>query len=187
MTVAEFLVWDSGDDSGRRWQLVEGEPVAMAPAREPHGAIQIELGRLLANHLLETRRPCRVIGEPGIVPAVRPERNFRIPDLGVTCAPPGDRAMVPDPILLIEVLSPSNEHETRANIPAYASIPSVIEVLIIHSKRIQAELFRRRDDGEWPEVPRFVGPDAVLELASIGFAIPLVSVYRTTALAAGSA
>ncbi len=34
MTVAEFLDWDSGDRTGRRWQLVDGEPQAMAPASE---------------------------------------------------------------------------------------------------------------------------------------------------------
>jgi hypothetical protein len=31
MTVSEFLSWDSGDPSGRLWQLIDGEPVAMAP------------------------------------------------------------------------------------------------------------------------------------------------------------
>ena len=30
MTVAEFLAWDAGD--GRLWQLVDGQPQAMAPA-----------------------------------------------------------------------------------------------------------------------------------------------------------
>ena len=43
-----------------------------------------------------------------IVPGVRASRNRRVPDLGVTCAPP-------EPILLIEILSPSNEAETRTN------------------------------------------------------------------------
>ena len=49
MTVAEFLAWDAGD--GRLWQLVDGEPQAMAPASRTHGAIQAELCRLIANHL----------------------------------------------------------------------------------------------------------------------------------------
>lgn len=34
MTVAEFLAWDSGDRSGRGWQLRDGVPEAMAPASE---------------------------------------------------------------------------------------------------------------------------------------------------------
>ena len=44
MTLDEFLAWDSGDRSGRTWQLIDGEPVAMAPGSDAHGAIQSELG-----------------------------------------------------------------------------------------------------------------------------------------------
>jgi Uma2 family endonuclease len=50
------------------------------------------------------------------VPRVRANRNYRIPDLGVTCAPPENGLMVPNAVLLIEILSPSNEAETRSNI-----------------------------------------------------------------------
>jgi Uma2 family endonuclease len=125
MTVDEFLVWDTDDLIGRRWQLIDGEPVLMAPAAEPHGAIQNELGRLLANHLAERQSPCRVITAPGIVPRVRANENFRVPDLGVTCAPPSREVMVQDPVLLIEILSPSNEPETRANVWACTTMPSV--------------------------------------------------------------
>jgi hypothetical protein len=40
MTVDEFLSWDAGDESGRLWELVDGEPVAMAPGSQNHGALQ---------------------------------------------------------------------------------------------------------------------------------------------------
>ena len=46
MTVAEFLSWDAGDPTGVPWQLIDGEPVAMAPAPETHAALQGEIGRL---------------------------------------------------------------------------------------------------------------------------------------------
>lgn len=39
MTVDEFLVWDADDVTGRRWQLIDGEPVLMAPAADVHGSI----------------------------------------------------------------------------------------------------------------------------------------------------
>src|SRR5262249_36013674 len=125
MTLDEFLAWASGDRTGRGWQLIDGEPVAMAPSSDAHGAIQNEIGALLRNHLLERRSPCRVVTEPGIVPRVRANRNYRVPDLGVTCSPASDSLMVAEPILLIEILSPSNEAETRANIWAYTTVPSV--------------------------------------------------------------
>ena len=84
MTLGEFLSWDPRDPTGRTWQLIDGEPVAMAPRSEVHGALQNEIGRLLGNHLLEQRSACRVLAEPGIVPRVRANRNFRVPNLGVT-------------------------------------------------------------------------------------------------------
>ena len=184
MTVDEFLVWDADDLTGRRWQLMDGEPVLMAPAAEQHGAIQNELGRLLANHLAERASPCRVIAAPGIVPRVRANENFRVPDLGVTCAPPSRDVMVLEPVLLIEILSPSNEPETRANVWTYTTIPSVQEILLVRSTRVEAELLRRGSDGTWPEQPAIIRPTDVLELTSLDFTVPLASVYRTTGLAA---
>jgi Uma2 family endonuclease len=36
MTLDEFLAWEPG---GGKWQLIDGEPVAMAPGSDAHGAI----------------------------------------------------------------------------------------------------------------------------------------------------
>jgi Uma2 family endonuclease len=88
MTVDEFLYWDADDLTGRRWQLVDGEPVLMAPAAEVHGAIQAEFAGLLRDHLLAGDSRCRVIITPGIVPRIRANENFRVPDIGVTSSPP---------------------------------------------------------------------------------------------------
>jgi Uma2 family endonuclease len=183
MTVAEFRVWDSGDWSGRRWQLVDGEPVAMAPGGEDHGAIQSELGYLLTAHLRSRNSPCRVITEPGIIPRVGAAENWRIPDLGVTCAPAVGSHEVQLPVLLVEILSPSNQRETRANIWTYTTVPSVQEILVVHSTRIEAELFRRLDDGSWPERPEMRRDDALLTLVSVNFSAPVRAFYRTTSLA----
>jgi Uma2 family endonuclease len=183
MTVTEFLSWDPAEATGRAWQLIDGEPVAMAPGSETHAALQGEIGRLIGNHLLASGGPCRLLSQPGIVPRIRANRNFRIPDLAVTCAPPTLGLMVADPVLLIEILSPSNEDQTRANIWAYTTIPSVQEILAIHSTRIEAELLRRAADGTWPEEPDILHAADALPLASIDFTSPLAALYRTTALA----
>jgi len=182
MTVDEFLAWDADDDNGWRWQLVDGEPVSMAPAAEVHGAIQMELGALLRNHLLATGRPCRVIGAPGVVPRIRANENFRVPDLGVTCSPPSGGVMLPEPVLLIEILSPGNEAATWSNVWAYTTMPSVHEILVVRSSRMEVELFRRNGDSNWPDAPVVVRPPASLELTSIGFATPVADLYRTTGL-----
>ena len=94
--------------------------------------------------------------------------------------------MLIDPVLLIEILSPSNEAETWANIWTYISIPSMTEILAVHSTRIEAELLRRAADGSWPKQPELIGPDGTLALRSIGYSTPLAALYRTTVLAATS-
>jgi Uma2 family endonuclease len=182
MTVDEFLYWDADNDTGRRWQLVDGEPVLTAPAAEVHGAIQAEFAGLLRDHLLATSSPCRVIIAPGIVPRIRANENFRVPDIGVTCAPPSQGVMVPDPVLLVEILSPGNEGKTRSNVWTYTTIPSVSEILAIRSTRVEVEVLRRGADGSWPESPVIVRPPEVLELTSLGFATPVADLYRTAGL-----
>jgi Uma2 family endonuclease len=182
MTVDEFLVWAPPDRSGRRWQLFDGEPVAMTPTSENHGALQGEVGRLIGNHLRTHRPGCRLITAPGVVPRTHAARNYRIPDLGVTCAPPSNEQVPAEPILLIEILSPSNESATRANIWSYTTIPSVSEILMLRSTRIEAELLRRQADGHWPADPTLIGRDGVLSLDSIGFEASLATLYATTAL-----
>jgi Uma2 family endonuclease len=182
MTVDEFLVWDADDDSGRRWQLIDGEPVMMAPAADIHGSIQAELARLLGNHLVANASPCRVITAPGVVPRVRAHENFRVPDLGVTSAPPSGGVMVPEPTLLIEILSPNNEAKTRSNIWAYTTIPSVREILAVRTTRMEVELLRRDEDGNWPASPVIVCPPEMLELSCVGFQVPVAALYRTAGL-----
>jgi Uma2 family endonuclease len=182
LTVAEFLDWDSGDRSGRLWQLRDGVPEAMAPASQTHGAIQGEMAALIRNHLLASGRPCRLVVAPGVVPHVRARDNVRIPDLAVSCTPSDGGHMLAEPVLMVEILSPSNARETWANVWAYATIPSVAEILVLSSTSIAAELLRRLPDGGWPANPEPVAGDALLELSSIGLSLPLSDAYRTAGL-----
>ncbi len=108
MTVAEFLAWNP--PSAQIWQLVDGEPQAMVPANRTHGAIQAELGSLIRNHLAERSSPCSIVTAPGVIPRVQSETNLRIPDLAVTCSGyDTEESALVDPVLLIEILSPSNQ------------------------------------------------------------------------------
>ena len=183
MTVADFLDWP-GDVSGRKFQLVDGELHAMSPGSATHGTIQMALGRLIGNKLVEGSPGCRVVSEPAVATRVRANINLRVPDLGVTCTPdaPGQQ-MLPDPIVLIEILSPGNASDTWDNVWSYTTIPSVREIVVVHSTRVFAELLRREADGNWPAEPEEIGPDGTLRLDSIGFACPLPAVYAQTHLA----
>jgi Uma2 family endonuclease len=183
MTVAEFLAWDAPGET--RWELVDGEPFAMAPASRTHGTLQLELGRLMGNHLADAGSPCTVVAAPGIVPRVRANENFRIPDLAVTCTRyEAEEYDVSDPVLIVEILLPSNRADTWRNVWAFTTVPGLQEILLLSSTSVRAELLRRGNDGSWPAAST-VMEDGDLVLDSIDFTVPLVEVYRTTRLARG--
>jgi Uma2 family endonuclease len=181
MTTADFIDWP-GDGTAKTYQLVDGEPRAMPPASATHGLIQMTLGSLIRNRLLETGSPCRVVTEPAVVPRLRANANLRVPDLGVTCTP--IRAgQIELPVLLVEILSPGNEPDTWENVWAYASIPSVQEILVVQSTRIGVELLRRRPDRSWPEEPEGTDAKGTLRLETIDFTCPVLELYVGTHLA----
>jgi Uma2 family endonuclease len=183
MTVAEFLEWEPDDRSGARWQLRDGEPEMMAPASDPHGSIQARLVQLLGVHLDACGGRCRVVVAPGVVPEERSEDNCLVPDLGITCVPPSGAHLMHEPLVLIEILSPTNVSRTRANVRAYTTIPTVAEIVVLRSTAIAAEVLRRAPNGEWPQQPDIIDAAGELRLDSIGFAVPLHDAYRTTNLA----
>ncbi len=183
MTLPEFLAWDSPD--GEKWQLVDGEPMAMAPSSRTHGALQMEVGAVIRNHLAAAGSGCTAIAEPGIVPRIRANENFRIPDLAVTCTGyDTEEYDVANPVLIVEILSPSNRAETWRNVWAYTTIPDLQEILLLSATEVRADLLRRGPDGTWPETAATT-QDGDLTLESIGMTVPLAALYRTTRLARG--
>jgi Uma2 family endonuclease len=182
MTVADFLAWP-GDGSGRKFQLVDGEVRAMSPPAAAHAVIQTNLASEIKLHLREQKLPCRVGTDPGVLTRIRADINVRIPDVGVTCTPlaPGQQTW-PDPIILIEILSPGNSADTWANVWSYCTIPGVREIAIVHSTRVLVELLRRGSDGHWPEVTGTIEPNGTLSFESIGFSCPLSAIYIETPL-----
>jgi Uma2 family endonuclease len=156
----------------------------MSPGSAAHAIIQANLCRLIGNVLVASGAGYCVATEPGVITRIRPDINMRVPDLGVTQTPdaPGQRAL-PDPIALIEVLSPGNAADTWDNVRAYTTIPSVREIAVVHSTRVLAEILRRATDGHWPEAPEQIGADATLRLESIGVVFELREAYAQTHLA----
>ena len=183
MTVAEFLEWEPDVRSGALWQLRDGEPEMMAPASDRHGSIQSELAYLVTAHLRATALPSRIVTAPGVVPSRRSEDNCLVPDLGITCAPATGEHLMHEPLVLIEILSPTNVSKTRANVSDYTTISTVAEIVVLRSTAIAAEILRRAPDGAWPDQPDIIAADGELRLDSVGFAMPLRDVYRTSGLA----
>ncbi len=183
MDVTEFIQWP-GDGTPTRYELVDGVLRAMAPPSDAHGTIQTNLAILLGVHVRRHRPGCRVVSNPGVQPRLRADWNFRIPDLGVTCAPNvSGVVMTPDPILLIEVLSPGNASATWDNIWVYATLPTVTELVVVHSTRVKVELLRKGADGAWPERAEIAEVGGSLRLASIGAEFAISEAYAGTHLA----
>jgi Uma2 family endonuclease len=171
MTLAEFLDWDDGTD--RRYELLDGVPVMMASSLEAHGELAATLTMEVGNRL---RPPCRVISEAGIVIPNRAD-TYYIADLAVTCAPrePG-RRMVVEPVLAVEVLSPSTSQVDRwRKVADYRTLPSVQEILVLFSDERRAEVQPRTADG-W-RVEDLIGK-AEINLSCCEAPVPLAAVYR---------
>ncbi len=176
MSLADFLDWDDGTD--RRYELVAGEIVAMAPAVEAHGTIVMNIGRQIGNGLSP---PCRVVAEAGIVVPNRADACYQA-DLAVTCTPPqpGTRALV-DPVLIVEVLSPSTvRHDRGIKLADYRQIPSVREILLVSGEERRAELWRRVD-GQW--LVRDLIGEATIRLETCGLDLAMAAIYDQVALA----
>jgi Uma2 family endonuclease len=177
MTVDEFFAWDGGGHVGKL-ELVNGLVRAQTFASGAHGTIQAALTRLIGTHLRNNRPGCRVGNEVGVIPIFDAIRNVRKPDVSVTCTPhtPGERAF-PKPILIVEVLSPSNADETWESIRACASIPSVEEILVVDSERVHAQVFRKDEKGHWPDPGVIVEAGGTIRLTALGVEMPMAEIY----------
>ena len=183
MTVEEFRDWvpEPGLE-GWRWQLIEGKPVCSDTTSNAHGAIQSRTSTIIDIHLQKLGR-CIVITTPGVIPKKRSKINQLVPDLGVSCADqPMTDNTIRDPILLVEILSPSNEGITRGNVYAYQTIPSVQEILVLNSRKIAGALHRRDEQGEWPDDPDELGVQSTVELRCIGLKVALAAFYGSSGL-----
>jgi Uma2 family endonuclease len=181
MTLEAFLDWDGGGHVGKL-ELWEGRVRAMAPASATHGFIQGNIVTAFNIHLRARKSPCRAGTEGPIVPPMGMRRNARAPDVSVTCKPPGDDKLVVDPVLIVEVLSPSNEHETWESIRSLSGLMTLQEVLVVRSTRVDLALYRRDPVNGWPSKPEVANKDGSVHLASIGLTLTPFDVYQGTYL-----
>ena len=86
------------------------------------------------------------------------------------------RQSVEDPILIVEILSPSTEvHDRRFKVPVYREIETVQEVLLVGSDARYVELHRRSGEQWITEILR--GEGSTIRLISVNTEIPLAGLY----------
>jgi Uma2 family endonuclease len=175
MTLAEFLEWDDGTDT--LYELVEGRILAMAPPREAHGTIVMNLGLAIGPAL---KVPCRVVGNAGVVLPDRDDRYY-VADLVVTCdEPAGQRPFLPEPRLIVEVLSRSTAaHDRGVKGEDYRQLPLVQEILFVSSEQRRVVRLRRETD-HWV-IEDFIG-DASVPLTSVDTTLTPSAIYANVAL-----
>lgn len=138
----EFLGFDDGTDT--RYELFEGQIVAMAPASDVHGALVARLAVRIGAGL---RPPCELVIEAGIVPPERADSWYQA-DLAVTCAGLTGQQYLTEPVLIVEVLSLSTATADRERkLPDYRAIPSLQDILVVSSSEPRIEHFRREAEG----------------------------------------
>src|SRR5580693_9112966 len=115
MTVDEYLAWSDSQSERQRTELINGQ-------------IYVALRQAVAAANL----PCEVMTD-GV--AVRiDEHTAYEPDALVRCGSelPGEMMIVPDPMIVVEVLSPTTAHsDTSAKLIGYFKVPSVVHYLVV--------------------------------------------------------
>jgi Uma2 family endonuclease len=135
MTSDEFIAWAMERPRGERYELVAGEIVAMAPERSSHALTKGLVFRRLAEALEGAELPCTAYPD-GMAVEVDAATTYE-PDALVRCgAPlPDDAVKVTDPVIIVEVLSPSTRaRDSGAKLEDYFRLPSVRHYLIVKTE-----------------------------------------------------
>jgi Uma2 family endonuclease len=146
MTVNEFLSW--AEDKEGRWELHDGVPVMMAPERVAHNRSKLRVATALQNALTAAGLPCEVFTD-GLAIKIDAQATYE-PDASVVCGPraPADAVEIDNPIVVVEVLSPSTaaiDHGRKLS--GYFSLASVEHYLILDPDR-RVVIHHKRGIGE---------------------------------------
>jgi len=132
MTVDEFLAW--ADKQPGRYELANGVVYAMSPEGAGHAEVKAAVHAALLAGIRARRLPCYALPD-GMTVRVD-EMTAYEPDAVVYCGEKlAPRAVeVPNPVILVEVLSPSTRRiDATAKLAGYFQLPSVAHYLIIDS------------------------------------------------------
>ncbi len=157
MTVDEFLGWSKGREG--RWELEDGEIVEKTPKRPAHGETMTQTVSALRGSIRRTGLPCHVLPDGALV-RITPDTAFE-PDILVYCGPrsPVDAVEIPDPTIVIEVLSVSTAgRDNGVKLSGYLSLPSVTHYLILDPERRAAIHHRRGAAGAIETAEATEGP-----------------------------
>ena len=173
LSLAAFLDWEATQPE--RHEYVRGEVFAMTGASDRHNLVAGNLYMLLRTHLRGS--PCQVFISDMKVRVDAADAIF-YPDLLVTCSASdrSDRLAKRDPVVIVEVLSPSTAgYDLSAKFAHYRRLASLQEYVTIDPDAPLVQVFRRSPDG-WTLHAAEAGD--TVGFASIDLRVPIAAVYE---------
>ena len=174
VSLDEFLAWERQQPD--RHEFDGFTIVAVTGASLPHVVITMNIAFALRQALRGTG--CRPFANDAKVLA---GSAVRYPDISVTCRPYHDSDdIVPDPVVIIEVVSPITERTDRGRKKFdYFAIPSLRQYAIVEQDERRIDLYTQAE-ADWTN--QVVTDASVLSLSSIGVDLPLDVIYEDTEL-----
>ncbi len=174
MSLGEYLALDASGEVKHGY--IDGAAYATAGGPVEHGAIA---GNVIGHLRAMLRdRPCQVFTSDVRV-AVEATGLRTYPDVSVVCGEPArtdDGLSIINPIVLVEVLSESTADRDRGGKFAhYRRLASLREYVVIAQEERAVEHHVRGEGGLW--TLRDIRGAGVVELASLGCALPLDEIY----------
>ena len=130
MTVDEYLAWAEGRPG--RGELYAGSVYAIEPAGVGHAETKFAIQTALLAGIRQAALPCHMLPD-GMTVRID-EHTAHEPHALVYCGRelPNDALEAPNPIIVVEVLSPSTRHiDASAKLAGYFRVPSLQHYLIV--------------------------------------------------------
>jgi Uma2 family endonuclease len=154
-----------------------GKVYALSGGSWTHARLIHNMGRLLGNAL--QGRKCFVTSSDMRVRVS--EALYTYPDVLVVCGEPKflDNRLdtVTNPVLIVEVLSPSTEAYDRGTKAAqYRTMESLRELAFVTQTEARVEIYRKRAENEWM-LAESVGLESACRFESVECELPLAGIY----------
>ena len=175
-TIADFDAFLEGQDETVLWELVGGYILAMTNPTDIHEKIVGNIG----GGLLRAVDPLRCHVFLGGMRVQRSEDARGLdkprPDIMVRCGALTGRNFLTDPLVVVEVLSPSTMDTDRGDkLRFYKELPTLRHIALVYQDQQRVELYYRTDDGWLSRT--LAEPDDRLAFEPIGFEMKLRQVY----------
>jgi Uma2 family endonuclease len=175
MSYAEYLAAEALSDV--RHEFLNGEVWEMAGGTPEHAGLAAAISGELRGAL--RGKPCRVFSSDLRI-RIQETGLSTYPDVAVVCgqlatAVEDEQAAV-NPVVLVEVLSPTTEgYDRGAKAAHYRRIPALREYVLVSPSEPRIEVHRRTESGRWELLE--ARPGERIELASLGVGLDVSAIY----------